>query len=53
MKEPEDFHRLKISNAVIIVLTSGACISPYKNRLYTVLKDAVLRKKRMYERQHS
>ena len=35
MKEPEDFHRLKTSNAFIIVLTSGACISPYKNRLYT------------------
>ena len=27
-----------------VVLPSGACISPYKNRLYTVLKDAVLRK---------
>ena len=44
MKEPKNFHRLKTSNAIIIVLASGACISPYKNRLYTVLKDAVLRK---------
>ena len=35
---------LKISNAIIIVLASGACISPYKNRLYMILKDAVFKK---------
>ena len=36
MKEPKDFHRLKISNAFIVVLTQVACIPAYKNRLYTV-----------------
>ena len=27
-----------------VVLPSGACISPYKNRLYMILKDAVFKK---------
>ena len=44
MKEPEDFHRLKISNAFIIVLTSWSLYISTLNRLYMILKDAVFKK---------
>ena len=40
MKEPEDFHRLKTSNAIIIVLASGACITPYKTDYTRIEKSA-------------